>query len=253
MNEKEKCHGMQYKTGLNVDILPFNPSGSCTPGGIYFAREDIFSFILYGKWIREVRLPKGEQIYKNPGKPEKWKAHRVILGKRRKLTEGVCLKLLDEGASIDINDYSFLNWICRKGYDKIIKLLLESDIVIFDNLYHAMIRIASECNHIKIMKILLEYRNKPYHNEHALEYACRKGRYDIAKLLLEQGIDITNSITPISWASDQGHYKVVKLLLEYKSNIDFIKTDDYLYEYVKTKYPKIYNLIEKERIRRKNE
>ena len=253
MKEDEKHYGMQYETGLNIDILPFEPSGSCTPGGIYFAREDIFSFILHGDWIREVRLPKGEQVYKNPGKPEKWKAHRVILGKRQKLTEGVCLKLLNEGASIDTSDYSILSWFCKKGYSKCLKLLLESDTIIFETAYDTMLRIASEHGHIKIVKMLLEYRNKSYHNEHALVYACRKGNYEIAKLLLEQEIDISHNITPISWASDQGHYKVVKLLLEYKSNIDFMENDSNHYEYVKTKYPKIYNLIEKERVRRKDE
>jgi hypothetical protein len=83
-NQKEKHYGLQYHDGEVTDILPFNSQGDCESGGIYFAREDILAFIEYGPWIREV-TPVGE-IYKNPGSPKKWKAHKVVLGPRRKIT-----------------------------------------------------------------------------------------------------------------------------------------------------------------------
>src|SRR4030042_1262237 len=88
-NKEENHYGMQYKTGLNVDILPFNPSGDCEPGGIYFSREDILAFLDYEPWIRKVTLPENEEIYENPGILKKWKAHRVILGERRVITAKV--------------------------------------------------------------------------------------------------------------------------------------------------------------------
>ena len=101
-NEEEFHNGIRYKTGLNVDVLPFNPLGDCESGGIYFAREDILAFGSYGKWIRQVTIPKGDKIYKNPGTLEKWKACRVILGKRRCLrTEETLLALIKEGAKIE--------------------------------------------------------------------------------------------------------------------------------------------------------
>ena len=87
ITNKEECHNdMIYKTGLNIDILPFNPSGDCEEGGIYFSDiKNILSFINYGPWIREVTLPENEEIYENPGHLKKWKSHRVILGERRRI------------------------------------------------------------------------------------------------------------------------------------------------------------------------
>ena len=35
-NEKECHNNFQYKTGINTDILPFNPSGECSPEVCYF-------------------------------------------------------------------------------------------------------------------------------------------------------------------------------------------------------------------------
>jgi hypothetical protein len=83
----DECHkGLQYKTGLNIDPKPWNPRGDCESGGIYFAKGDILSFLNYGPYIREVTIPADAQVYKNPGTPEKWKANKVILGQRRKIT-----------------------------------------------------------------------------------------------------------------------------------------------------------------------
>lgn len=71
-------HGMVYKEGINTDALPFNPKGSCEPGGIYFSREDIFAFLNYGTELYEVE-PIGE-IYKDKETDiTKWKAHSVNL------------------------------------------------------------------------------------------------------------------------------------------------------------------------------
>ena len=101
-NEKENHNGLQYHDGLNVDILPFNPHGDCAKGGIYFAREDILAFLNFGPWIRQVTLPNDAEIYKNPGNPKKWKADKVILGKREKITVNIIKKLIKEGADPEV-------------------------------------------------------------------------------------------------------------------------------------------------------
>ena len=97
-NKNETHHGLKYKTGLNIDPKPWNPSGNCEEGGIYFSREDILFFLDYGPWIRKVTIPTNIPIYTNPGLPVKFKAHRVILGPRRKITAAVIKELLAEGA-----------------------------------------------------------------------------------------------------------------------------------------------------------
>lgn len=131
ITNREEIHlGMRYKIGLNVDILPFNPSGDCQNGGIYFSREDILAFINKGYWIREVRLPEDEPIYENPGFPKKWKAHRVILGKRRKITAKVIKKLIKEGADVHASDSNVLVWACIRGDLGLVKYLVKLGVTI---------------------------------------------------------------------------------------------------------------------------
>ena len=125
-NEKERHNGMQYKGGMNVDIIPFNPSGTCTRGGIYFSREDILAFIDYGPWIRKVTIPEGEKIYENPREPKKWKAHKVILGERQRIDEGVVKMLLEAGADVHAHDDGALYWAAENGCEGVVKILKEA-------------------------------------------------------------------------------------------------------------------------------
>jgi len=173
-NEQENHDGLQYHDGLNIDSLPFNPSGDCKPGGIYFAREDILFFHNY--WLREVTLPEGEEIYENPGEPKKWKAHQVVLGKRRKFDYEICRELLEEGAK---PTSLVLEWASANGYLDIVKLLLKTGV-------------------------------KP--TSLALDWASSNGHFDIVKLLLEAGVELTK--LALVCASRNSHLEIVKLLLE---------------------------------------
>jgi hypothetical protein len=123
-NETETHYFMTYKDGLNVDILPFNPSGDCQSGGIYFASEDIFAFLNYGPWIREVTIPEGVPIYENPGSPKKFKSPQVILGPRREWANVKVLKeLIDNGANIhSYQDYA-IRWASLNEQLEIVQFL----------------------------------------------------------------------------------------------------------------------------------
>jgi len=122
-NEQEIHFGLQYHDGLNIDILPFNPSGDCRSGGIYFTNtQNILSF--WGVWLREVILPEGEPIYENPGKPKKWKVHQVILSPRRKFDFKIFQELIEQGAvirddalrfAVGCNNYEIVNWLLEYG------------------------------------------------------------------------------------------------------------------------------------------
>ncbi|MDD4083267.1 MAG: hypothetical protein PHD05_07805, partial [Sphaerochaetaceae bacterium] len=84
---KDEIHrDLHYTTGLNIDNIEFKPFGNCLSGGIYFSREDILAFLDYGPWIRKVTLPEDARVYENPSYPKKWKADKVILGKKEKIT-----------------------------------------------------------------------------------------------------------------------------------------------------------------------
>ena len=182
-NKNEIHYEMEYKTGLNVDIKPFNPFGNCETGGIYFSRKDILAFLEYGCWIRKVTLPKDEEIYENPGKIKKWKAHRVILGKRKKIDLEVIKKLVKEGADIHSNNDRALRWASSEGHFGVVKFLIEKGADI-----HA-------------------------DSDRALKWASSEGHLGIVRLLIEKGADIhSNNDYALIWASSKGHLGTVKFL-----------------------------------------
>ena len=154
-NKEENHNGLKYKTGLNIDILPFNPSGDCQSGGIYFSKEDILSFLGYGPWIRKVTIPNDAQVYENPGKPKKWKADKVILGRKKKITVKVIEELIKEGAKLSEDAIS---WASMNGHIEIVKVLLKHNCPINSN----AISWASENGHIEIVKLLEEYKEINY-------------------------------------------------------------------------------------------
>jgi len=107
--ENEIHNGFQFHDGLNIDTVPFNPNGSCKPGGIYYSSKDILHFLGHGPWIREVIIQGDAQIYKDPCSPEKWKSDKPFLGPRRRITWEIVQELIKEGASIPCGWGSCLN------------------------------------------------------------------------------------------------------------------------------------------------
>ncbi len=79
LNKSLKHNGFKYNLGLNIDTLPFNPSGSCEPGGLYFTTFDhIFKFISYGDNIAEISIPDDAKVYEDPSL-DKYKADRIFI------------------------------------------------------------------------------------------------------------------------------------------------------------------------------
>lgn len=103
LNEEEEHFGFKYKTGLNVDTLPFNPNGKCEPGGLYFIPEFMLPATMYElhfrcgfkfEKIREViGVPEDANIkYEANRYYFKFKADKIILGESKPLytyTEGI--------------------------------------------------------------------------------------------------------------------------------------------------------------------
>jgi len=65
VNNDDVHFGMTYRTGLNTDILEFNPNGECSGGGIYFTTlNDMYNHITsYGDYMRYVTLPNDAKVY----------------------------------------------------------------------------------------------------------------------------------------------------------------------------------------------
>ena len=88
-NDSENHNGFQFRTGLNVDPVPFNPRGKCQSGGIYFCEFSKFPrWLNYDNrpmyYMRSVRIPDDARVYEEKNK---WKADRIILGERIPISE----------------------------------------------------------------------------------------------------------------------------------------------------------------------
>ena len=218
LKEDENHHGLQYKMGLNVDHIPFNPSGSCESGGMYYAQKDILAFLYIGPWIREVTLCPDSNIYKDPNpNPEKWKTDKFILGERRRINSKVIQELIQEGADVHAqNDYAFaLIWASENGHHEIAKLFLEHGADVHAQKDESL-RWASEGGHLEVVKLLLENGADVHAQEdEALRWASENGHLEVVKLLLENGANVhAEEDEALRWASEGGHLEVVKLLLE---------------------------------------
>ena len=146
--------GVKYKNGIVTDPLPFNPSGNCEKGGLYFARKDILSFLHYGDHIYEVE-PIGE-VYQNPGFPKKYKAHSLKLkyvGNWKK-DINVIDRLFEDGADIHACNDEALRSSAENGYLEVVQYLIEKGADI-----HAAndcaLRWSAEDGRLKVVKYLI--------------------------------------------------------------------------------------------------
>jgi len=190
-------NGFTYKpNSTNTDILPFNPTGSCMPGGLYFAREDCLYFI--DDYVCEAE-PIGE-VYKELGPIEKWKAHSLKLGPLMR-TRDVLEKLIAEGARPVTRA---LMWAACNNCVRLVELLLKAGVkptsdVLFEALYD---------NRKEVVKLLLKAGAKP--SSYALDQACCDGNIGVVKLLLEAGARPTRyTFALVNWKHNA---EIMKLL-----------------------------------------
>lgn len=163
-------------------------------------------------------------------------------------------KLVDEGA--DISKIKVSDLIDKRCDDEIIKIFIEKGYYVniaqlvtknykvetirlalengskIDDIYENMTGIAHACKmgRTNIVRLLLEFKpniNKKFsHGMTALWFAIsdKKGNTEIIKLLIENGADVeakmSHGFTPLIQASSDGNVEAVKLLLEHGANIE---------------------------------
>jgi hypothetical protein len=90
-------NGFQYQEGLNVDPVPFNPTGACEAGGLYYTDLEHIPRWYTHHWplIADVTLPDDARVYAEPC-GTKWKADRLMLSNIRPISE--FLATFDEAA-----------------------------------------------------------------------------------------------------------------------------------------------------------
>ena len=210
-HKTETHNGLKYKTGLNVDPQPFNPHGDCNEGGIYFAKEDIFAFLSYSCWIREVTLPPDARVIEEQGTPRKWKADKVLLGERKEITAKVVRELLAEGADPKVDDSRALWWAAVRGHADCVELLIPvSDPTAGGS---CALHSAAHNGHADCVELLIPVCDPKAGGSYALWCAAVHGHTDCVELLIpvSDPKDFGSALSRAAWS---GQTDCVKLLEE---------------------------------------
>lgn len=116
-NDMENHNNFQFHDGLNIDTIPFNPTGVCKKGGIYFIiKENAWKWITYKniitKYIREVIIPDDARVYIEAGK---FKTDKIILEKRELINKNIYLAHV-------IHHNNYYDVLCNNAYVHFVKL-----------------------------------------------------------------------------------------------------------------------------------
>lgn len=126
--------------------------------------------------------------------------------------------------------YTFLYFACRSGWLDLVKLLFElgAHRNLFDDSRDGVLLVASARGYLNIVKLLIEYNiSESISIQHGVNAAyceaCSKHYYDIARYLVEHGIDV-NAVNmygycPLEIAIYCCRFELVELLIEKGADI----------------------------------
>ena len=241
LTNEDECHnGFQYRDGLNVDTVPFDPSGTCRPGGLYFfSRVQLGRLIDYipenfiPYWISEVTFPPDAKIWKMEGK---YKADKFILGERQTIFRTDCelliefvfkfavraekvdfVKTLLSDRRFSVRDYFewALHHVSREGCLEMVKLLLADPLINLTLTYPPLMR-AAENGHVDVVKVLLaDSRINPLSNDGiVLRGAAGNGHVAVVNILISRYNYSTAALNlALEYAAYNGHRDVILRLL----------------------------------------
>lgn len=229
-SEDEWHHRMHYQDGLNVDCLPFNPKGSCQSGGLYFSREYILRFLNFGSWVREVTLPEGEAVHKETSYDSvKWKAHRIILGPRRRVDALVIQELIIEGAYPHVIDRGFLIDAIQSHQTDVFKVLLNNkygqrfveslkEDIQEDDILEDVLNLALNEHDLELMELLLRKKATRYRKALSLILykAVKQRKSKMVDLLLKYGVSLQGARNHAQQFHDKKTFRALKNLKPYK-------------------------------------
>ena len=184
-NKEEKHHGFQYTNGLNILKEPFAETGSCVPGGLYFADiTSILQFLNYGVYLREITLPLNDPDFKIVKDNNKWRANKIILGKKYNLWEKETFEyLVSVGADVHADINFAVRLASEKGYLDVVKYLVEL------GEQGSPIQPARIDNSVAVVTRDKVSVGADIHsnNDYAIRYASQQGHLDVVKYLVELG------------------------------------------------------------------
>ena len=223
-NAAENHYGFQYKDGLNILEEKFNddPEAHCCAGGLYFTdAKNIFEFLNYGIYLREITLPVENPDFEMVVDENKYRANMIILGKRYELANVETIKMLIEAGA---NRDCALRYIAEKGHLEVVKYLIEKGADVHTKNDSAL-RTSAEKGHLEVVKYLIE-KGADIHavNDSALHFSVLYGHLEVVKYLIEAGADVhANHDLALRWSANSEHLEIVKYLIEKGANIDLIK------------------------------
>lgn len=178
-NEKESHNGFQYKSGLNEDTIPFNPSGTCSRGGLYFfADYQVHTYKKYvtdAYYIREVTFDGLEDVLIYD-EGDKLKANKFNLGERELFKDA--LKLIKHTPDnikefIKLNPESVKYVTNNLSYDSIISILNNKNIAGLKYIKPDMITMSICYTAILNNGLSLEYVPEEFHTYDICYLACK--------------------------------------------------------------------------------
>lgn len=176
-NKDELHHGIQYKTGLNEDILPFesNPIISGR-GGMYFTDiYNIMNYIDYGIYIRDVYLQEDSLVVeeKNMLLGRSWRTNKFILGERKLIKDYI----ISNAVCGHFLDYSIINGISDLFY---------YSISINNEITNKSIQLSSRYNQFDFFKHLYTNYSFNYHDiNNIIHYTIKNGNLDMLLYMYE--------------------------------------------------------------------
>ena len=216
-NKDENHNGFQYADGLNILKEEFNndPNQSCCAGGLYFSNAaNIFKFLDYGVYLREITLPTDNPDFLMIKDNNKWRANMIILGKRYELSNINTFKYLIEcGANVHAGGGEALCLSASNGHLDIVKNLIENGVDVHTDNDYAL-RSSAQNGHLDVVKYLLE-KSADIHadNNYALRSSAKNGYLDVVKYLVEKGADVhVDDDCALGWSACHGHIDVHEFL-----------------------------------------
>ncbi len=191
INNYEECHfNHNYKKGLNKMTEPFNTSPDAD-SGFHFARETITKYLRYGVYLREVYIPQDPDtiVIRDPS-GKKYRANKIILGKRYLLSDVETFKMLKGKVDFRVSYDFAARWAAGKGYGDILDFLIDNGCDPNAKNGHA-IRLASRNGHIKVVKQLVSRGvSISFKNYEAFRFAAFNGREEVVDFLIKCGSDV---------------------------------------------------------------
>jgi ankyrin repeat protein len=132
--------------------------------------------------------------------------------------------LIEKGADVNPESgHTPLNAAVWNDHNEVVKLLLKHKAAVQGSPYAAKtpMHMAAEKGFTRSGEVLLDFQADPYIKDRSgkspIYYATYNGHYDMVKLLISYGEDVTQMIlgtTLLHLAAEKGHVDVVELLIE---------------------------------------